>query len=169
MDHFDRPANPKHSLIRISLVTTEEFDNGDVPGYLTRKGWTEEDISGQNGCTKSLNERAAFMQTWLFFGVLKTVFGRVSLAEYIRTSGSTSRFVTLSRLEENLQRDFTSKGHLPMHQAQQFSRILKTSYSYLALVIAHGPYNHSLDLICLSIAALGEHLQRTFRPISTPN
>lgn len=169
MDHFERPANPTHPLIQVPLVTTEQFDEGDVPGYLERRGWTEQDISGQTGCTKNLNERAAFMQVWLFFGLLKTIFGRISPCDYIRASESPGPFVTLSKLEENLQRVYASTGCLLVGQARQFSQALETAYSYLTLVVAYGPYKHSLDLICLSIAALGEGLQRFFKLIETPN
>ena len=170
MDHFDQPANPEHPLIQIPFVATERFDGGDFPGYLTRRGWTDEDISGHAGCAKSLHERSRFLQTWLFFGLLETVFSQISTSDYIQLNGSRGRFVTLSKLEDNLRRlwsTFTARRSISVYQAQdtadriqRISRALQTAHSYLALAMASGPYNHCLDVICLSIAALGEHVQR---------
>jgi hypothetical protein len=38
-------------------------------------GWSDADVTGSDGCTKSKDERASFIQTWLFFGLLSTIFG----------------------------------------------------------------------------------------------
>ena len=75
MDHLELPRNPKHLPISIPFVARESYDGGEFESYPQRKGWTDAEVAGSDGCTKPKDERASFIQTWLFFGLLSTIFG----------------------------------------------------------------------------------------------
>jgi hypothetical protein len=68
MDHLLSPRFPKHDLIEVPYLCTEEYDGGPLETYPERKGWS---TLANPAFTLS------FVQTWLYFGSLKTVFGEL--------------------------------------------------------------------------------------------
>ena len=183
MDHFDLPALPNYPPIEVPLLSPKQYKGEVFAYYPANEGWTLDDISGKGHCTKTLDQRAAFLQTWLFFGLLSTVFEPpfpfecpYSVADYVSLNASGSKIVTLSRLQENLQKrvfgnvadrrplipNLIAIAQQECKRQENISRATKDAHSWLSLVESRGPYDHALDLICLSVAALGEHLDRHF-------
>ena len=105
MDHLELPRYPIHPPISIPYLGVEPYDGEDFETYPGRKGWTTADIGGSSACTKSLDERAAFLQTWLFFGLLKTFLGDgFNEQDYILTCSQEPSVTTLSKVQDRLNR-----------------------------------------------------------------
>jgi hypothetical protein len=194
MDHLELPRRPMHPPISIPYLSVEPYDGEDFETYSGRKGWTTSDIEGSGACTKSLDERAAFLQAWLFFGLLKTFLGDgFNEQDYVMTCPQKPSVVTLSKVQDRLSRlrpanaaDVDQLESLveatslqPDHQQfdaltqddiaatsshnghddkTRIARILDFAHNVNVRALYFGPYNHDLDLICLSVAALGELL-----------
>ena len=204
MDHLDLPKYPKHPPISIPYLVTEPYDGEDFESYHERKGWTRADIEGSSACTKSLDERAAFLQTWLCFGLLSAFLGdRFDLHDYILIRPLEPSVVTLSKVTARLsclkqgkegnifdktstdlsraliealsikqdrqhldafsQDDIGSQGRRISHDdSERVARTPQFAHDWHFRVLHFGPYHHNLDLMCLSVAALGELLSVNF-------
>ncbi|KAL8976177.1 MAG: hypothetical protein Q9205_007769, partial [Flavoplaca limonia] len=116
MEHllFDGGSAP----IVFSYAGGESWDGGDFQTYPVRKGWDvsiwdwsegDADVDTHN---LPLDALAAFLQSWLFFGLLETVLGvKVDSSEFLREvkdKGISRRVITTSKLDiylENLRSD----------------------------------------------------------------
>ncbi|KAF9631113.1 hypothetical protein BFW01_g1975 [Lasiodiplodia theobromae] len=88
-----------------------EFDGGDFFTFPDRQGWDvssweyvepEESEFDMNG--RSLEEMAAFLQTWLFFGLLSAFLGdKCSPNDFIRTDEAGNKFITTKMLDRYLE------------------------------------------------------------------
>jgi hypothetical protein len=92
MDHLQSPQNPIHPPVEVRYVCLEER-GGDFSGYQERKGLSTA------GLDKLANQDHAkfesFWQTWMFFGLLKSVFGKdVPSADFIRSAWAGECIVT---------------------------------------------------------------------------
>ncbi|KAL1634662.1 hypothetical protein SLS58_010561 [Diplodia intermedia] len=91
MDHLLVPKDPVRSPPRIRYYCFEEYDRGDFITYPERQGWTQEKLFTRTTWTEvdSVGGRgaaaaAAFLQQWLFFGLLHEAFGPdVNFQDYI--------------------------------------------------------------------------------------
>jgi hypothetical protein len=93
MDHLQSPQNPIHPPVEVRYVCLEERDGGDFSGYQERKGLSTASLD------KLANQDHAkfesFWQTWMFFGLLKSVFGEdVPSADFIRSAWAGECIVT---------------------------------------------------------------------------
>ncbi|KAI1080626.1 hypothetical protein F5B20DRAFT_579873 [Whalleya microplaca] len=69
MDHFSLPKGKAH--LQIPNLTLEAYTCGDggFENYPARKGWTPEEVAGQNSFGgRSRQEVQSFFQNWLYFG-----------------------------------------------------------------------------------------------------
>jgi hypothetical protein len=76
MDHLPKITNSKRNAPIHFLCTIDESFNPYVIGYSELKGWKllrGEAISLEDGTIPTTSELAAFLQEWLFFGVLSDV------------------------------------------------------------------------------------------------
>ena len=138
MDHLDRPACPRHPQIEIPILYTEEFQGQDFGKYRHEMGWTRDDISGGVNCTntKSLDERAAFLQTRLFFGLLRVIFNNrfefealFQISDYIKNNDMGRKIVTLANLQGKLQeRDFETSAGLRANKKRLRELIRKCNH-----------------------------------------
>jgi hypothetical protein len=196
MDHLELPRNPKHPPIYIPLVARENYDGGNLESYPQRMGWSDADVTGSDGCAKSKDERASFIQTWLFFGLLSKIFGNDFKQDDWITHTDVDHPVIKTRniedhlkeleLKLNFEAGTTSDEdgnvsepaaieleqiifalsielevqpylHAP-HCTPAIENVLFQTHNWNLRILRHGPYNSDLDLVCLSIAALGEKL-----------
>ncbi len=74
MDHLSKPENPFKPLA-IPFLGAPHYDGGDFAGYPERMGFNIEIMPLGLVRDKSLDDVAAFLQMWLYFGTLKEVLG----------------------------------------------------------------------------------------------
>ncbi|KAL8876663.1 MAG: hypothetical protein Q9198_005180 [Flavoplaca austrocitrina] len=105
--------------IVFSYAGGESWDGGDFQTYPERKGWDvsiwdwsegDADVDTHN---LPLDALAAFLQSWLFFGLLETILGvKVDSSDFLREindKGISQRVITTSKLAiylENLRSDY---------------------------------------------------------------
>ncbi|KAF4545445.1 Het domain protein [Lasiodiplodia theobromae] len=82
MDHIPIPKDPARPTPRVRYYCTAEYDNSDFLTYPARIGWSEAELFNQQTWThldqpgkRTSAEAAAFLQQWLFFGLLRAFFG----------------------------------------------------------------------------------------------
>lgn len=115
MDHFTIPAGTTHILVPYKC--TELYDGGDFFGYPARKGWTEDELLGRRGFGNRTDaEVEAFFQTWLYFGMLTSVFKlngiKVDPKEFLTTDKECGQvIVTTSEALPRRLRDWRMKGN----------------------------------------------------------
>ncbi|KAF7361143.1 Heterokaryon incompatibility [Mycena sanguinolenta] len=96
MDHFTIPEGTVH--IRVPFRCTELYDGGDFFEYPARKGWTKDELLGRHGFgNRTAAEVEAFFQTWLYFGMLVSVFKlngiEVRTEEFITTDEQSGQVI----------------------------------------------------------------------------
>jgi hypothetical protein len=71
MDHLLRPEGVKNFIkVTYNAEESEYYDDGEFLGFPGRRGWTEQDLLGENEFGgRSTEEVERFFQTWLFFGM----------------------------------------------------------------------------------------------------
>src|SRR5687767_8580629 len=112
MEHLLAPEGAKP--INVPYVSTEEYEEYagyDVDSaqalvayksYFDRKGWKRDETGDLIFGDRTPYEIVAFLQTWLYFGCLISVFRRVGIvvrtSDFIRLSQRGERFVCTRRL-----------------------------------------------------------------------
>lgn len=91
MDHLPLPQNPT-DLMKVPLLSTIDYDGGDFENYPERQNWGSRTVmEWQYLFERPPPELAAFIQRWLYFGVLDIIFNaRMNIR---------SRFVSLDSPE----------------------------------------------------------------------
>ena len=95
--------------ITFSFLGCEDWDGGDFLSYPQRQGWDtsiwewSEDEVRLDTHGRKLDDFAAFLQSWLFFGLLMTVLGRKIPCEELtrlmnKDEEDPRRFITTSKL-----------------------------------------------------------------------
>ena len=116
--------------ISFSFVGSESWDGGDFLSYPQRKGWNasiwdwSEDEVRLDAHGRKLDDLAAFLQSWLFFGLLETVLGRnIPLGEFTRLTvddeGDSRLLITTSKLAAYLDEFKLSFAGLSDHEKLQ--------------------------------------------------
>lgn len=137
MDHVPLPKDPVRSPPRIPYYCLEEYDRGDFNTYPERQEWTQKelftestwtDLGGANGRSRRI--AAAFLQQWLFFGLLHAAFGDVIVfQDYIDEENGTRYIHTRNLLAHAHQ--FISKrncGLVTEMDIQHLDRSLQIAY-----------------------------------------
>lgn len=93
MDHLPH-LNPSHT-IEVPCIVKEVYDGQDFCTYPARKGWSMQSLLEGNLDTRTPEETAAFLQTWLFFGLLMEVIPiPVKMDDYIQVESGRSHITT---------------------------------------------------------------------------
>ncbi|KAI9871761.1 MAG: hypothetical protein M1830_002482 [Pleopsidium flavum] len=177
MDHVQLPQNPVHPPIEVPYLCTEAFDGGPFHLYPYLKGWSERDVFYRPNWTRqppfdsddipdrrSAGEAISFLQNWLFFGLLVTVFGPDLDTRDFRRNKDGHEFVTTiplpvfsAALVEREKELKATKALEVMMQGRQ--RQLDTCLRLAHEVFAYICYDTSLEpAVLLSIGALGDYL-----------
>jgi hypothetical protein len=124
MDHLILPENPIHGPVQVLLLSTENYDGGSWDGYPDRQGWVPRTVGHwqeifQRPSTKFL----AFLQRWLYFGVVESVLQeKIHISDFIQRGGdSDSSILTTERLPALVQR---SMSHMTFRTTSSSARNL---------------------------------------------
>ena len=106
MEHFASAEGTE--TIDVPHVGTEDYDGYDFLGYPQRKGWSRNQLMGdQNFGNKKPEEVEAFFQTWLYFGCLISVFGlagiEVKTCDFVRETEKGEKIITTKLLPRFIQ------------------------------------------------------------------
>lgn len=106
MDHYLAPEGTER--IDVPYVGSEEYDGQDFFTYPDRKGWTRDELKGdQNFGNRSPAEAEAFFQTWLFFGGAISVFKMLNITlmpeSFLRRTPKTQTYITTGILRHAIQ------------------------------------------------------------------
>lgn len=106
MEHYLAPEGTEP--IDIPYIGSLEYDGGDFLTYPQRKGWSENELNGEQSFgNRSPAEVEAFFQAWLYFGCLISVFAvigvEVKTSDFIRETDTREKFITTSQLTRLLQ------------------------------------------------------------------
>ena len=74
MDHLPTPAHPLFPPLEVPYICKQEYDNLGFSDYPKRRGWDKSRLQG-GPLEHSLGETAAFLQEWLYFGLLSEILG----------------------------------------------------------------------------------------------
>jgi len=111
MDHLPLPQNPM-DLIKVPLLSTIDYDGGDVGTYPERQGWGSRTVmEWQYLFERPPPEFAAFLQRWLYFGFLETIFDTHInvLSSFVSTDSPEDYPILTSEHILGLARRFLSK------------------------------------------------------------
>jgi hypothetical protein len=134
MEHFLAPENTYP--IEIPYVCKEEYDGLPFLGYPTRKKWREEELNGTKFFGgRSQHEVEAFFQTWLYFGVLFSIFKLVevpvSTGDFIRTNASKRKLITTEKLPGFIQAWMNREGMDNVSDNEKLAPELNVDYKWL--------------------------------------
>ena len=169
MEHLPLPHNSPFSPIRVRYIASPLFDGGSWQDFPQRHGWQVIPRQGNtlfllHGQTRSIEETAALLQSWLFFGLLQTILGDLYDAnDFVCEREEGVKFISTGILE-SLLRQWTLRNTL-----EPDSTIVKQQLdSFYKLMVTHRTISVRMHLcgldlgdssIMLSIALLGERLQ----------
>jgi len=111
MGHLPLPSDPLLDSISITYLCAEAYDGGSIWSYPQRVGWEIlYDASAGNhylyqGRKPSDEELHAFIQNYLYFGLLHETFGSFSdCADFIHYTDDGRAVVTTAPLNDHLTR-----------------------------------------------------------------
>ena len=110
MDHLPLPHNPASPPLKVPFVCTEEYDRGPFLTYPQRQGWQilhpkHRILLLHDGAEPCRSEKAAFIQTWIYFGLLNEAVGpRYKTACFIEDGLCGKKFLTAVHLERIIQK-----------------------------------------------------------------
>lgn len=106
MDHIPLPRDPVRSPPRIRYYCLEEYDRADFNTYPDRQGWTQMELFTTSTWTevdtpggRGQKAAAAFLQQWLFFGLLHAIFGNIVVFEDYIDEESGTKYVHTRSLQ----------------------------------------------------------------------
>ena len=107
MDHLARPQSPVENVIEVPFVGMKPYDCGSFLEYPTREGWQKavQTISQSTHRHFQANWTSftAFLQRWLFFGLLHVFFlDSFEASEFIHKCSSGEDVLTTASLNERL-------------------------------------------------------------------
>lgn len=109
MEHVPRPqsVNKSHGPnIKVPCLVEEDYDGGPILSYPERRGW---DVRFSNqgahfllgGREPPATEVAGFVQTWLYFGLLRVTIGPSCVnASFVTTDEAGHAWLTTSQLQD---------------------------------------------------------------------
>lgn len=176
MDHIRLPRSPVHPPVEVPYLCTEKYDGGPFLTYPHRQGWSEQDIyyrpnwAGQHPydgnkllSRRPLAEVTSFLQNWLCFGLLATVFSP-ELDDFVRCGNDEQEFVTTSSLPAMATGLVEREKERKMDHGLAVMMEERQRHLDQCLKLAHEVFNFiniatTLDpIVLLSIGALGEYL-----------
>ncbi|EXJ81203.1 hypothetical protein A1O3_07493 [Capronia epimyces CBS 606.96] len=189
MDHLPEVRNPAFPPLEIEYLREYEpavlqYDNLGFDGFPARAGWERQNLlAGTFDFTEQQRPRAvaAFLQQWLYFGLLSAALGHqhtiaTILKDFTRVSDTTGRrILTTSNLERYLQQRKTNLSAEELHSdsitVQTFDAMLSETQLHVARYMCRGgaeSETHPMRAyteISLSIMDLGLVLTRAKKRI----
>jgi hypothetical protein len=123
MEHAILPPGQKHIQISYNVREKGYYDHKGFTEYPTRQGYSQQDLSGENGFGgRNAEDVKQFFQTWLFFGLIIEFFAAfgmdVTTEQFLvpRTGGEQNRTVDTSSLPGllvKLKKSWAKPKHQP--------------------------------------------------------
>ncbi|KAL8999379.1 MAG: hypothetical protein Q9169_001805 [Polycauliona sp. 2 TL-2023] len=160
MDHIPLPHNPPYRHIKIPYLHGVSQDKGSWYTYPQRHGWQviqnrDKTVLLWNGEERSNTENAAFIQSWLYFELLREVFGdMIDFSQFLREADG---MVTISteHLEDIIGKWSVGCGYSKTELDNLYKLLIEHRNMGLLTFLTMENGNPS---IMLSIAALNERL-----------
>lgn len=175
MDHLPLPLDRTIEKIDIPFLYGANWDEGDFLQYPERAGWTLEQRPGVYAFTyhgrevTDNNAIAAFLQTWLYFGLLhKITGGHVDVENFQRLSNSGEIYLS-SRSLGAIMISWSSSRRDSLQEVSDAEAVAwrdnlcdclgraRDVVGRTLTSIVPGP-SDPLSLVCLSVATLCEYL-----------
>src|SRR5271170_1556226 len=162
MDHIPCSESDLWQHVRVPFFCQENYDGLAFSDYPLRKGWQDTNSSAINFAQRSQEEYSAFLQTWLFFGMLVEVLGvSVAMEDFVQDNQVTTRRLskyTLQWYERllHMSEDCRQECH---RRAQQC--LMKARDYCFTLLDETKPDCPLSPEVRLSIRILGESLSQT--------
>lgn len=163
MDHIPLPSDPVRSPPRIRYYCIAEYDRGDFGTYPERLGLTQTEIltastRARVGSTVSKSV-AAFLQQWLFFGLLHAAFGDAIVFQDFIDEESSTKYVHTRKLLAYTDQHVSKgeSGLLTASDMLRLNRSLKTA-NLASIFFAKTPAPALDPYFLLSLSLLGQFL-----------
>jgi hypothetical protein len=135
--------------IRVPYLCAEMYDGGDFNTYPQRHGWTLDSLWNGDLGDKSVQDAAAFLQAWMYFGLLFQVFEPTGLTfdpyDFIESDESGEREVTTRKLAKYITEWAAWEQLRTPQQREERFNIIKSCFQILCPLTAHfcrfNPYN----------------------------
>ncbi|PLB50970.1 hypothetical protein P170DRAFT_463998 [Aspergillus steynii IBT 23096] len=168
MDHIEEVTDPAYPPLRIPCLSPHAYDQMDWSSYPERAGLSKDRLFDGDFSQRPPHETAAFLQDWLYFGVLWVVLGNnVSKSDYVRWDTETGfGIVTTKLLDQHIHRRLLEIRELiqaDYSSAQAIVQDIETCLSTLSKLCMLNTFrtgSHVWPLpadIDLSIRHLGEY------------
>lgn len=165
MDHVPVPANCSRIPLEVPYIAQDEFDGLDFKDFAVRRGWTLPQLSQValaastgNASESDKAPAAAFLQSWLYFGLLDSMLGRhVDPSTFVRPNADGKPILDTKRLPEVLSEWATQEPHEPKSSVLCRAKSMNLTLSYAALMLrsfGSGPRSILSHSLWLSIASL---------------
>jgi hypothetical protein len=159
MEHITISEFATRAAITVPYVCSKFWDNSSFLDYMSREGWSEIQLIGHDDqYQRSEVEILDFLQTWLFFGLLRESCGLKGSEGYFLHRESDGRYVLHTKALRTIWREekrrWAGEPKETYHQWQLYlMRCLNTAHSVLArLTMEKMPYLSSP--VIFSIATL---------------
>ncbi|KAL2819828.1 hypothetical protein BJX63DRAFT_418752 [Aspergillus granulosus] len=106
MDHVESLPDSPYPRLQIPCLSSEAYDGLDFLTYPERSGWDIDRLLDGDFSEHPGEKTAAFLQNWLFFGVLWEVFGPINKgakANYVQPEEGTEHgVISIATLDEQI-------------------------------------------------------------------
>ncbi|KAI0376966.1 hypothetical protein F5Y04DRAFT_194439 [Hypomontagnella monticulosa] len=75
MDHIPLPSDPLYQPVVVPCLDPTPYEGNDFDAYPSRQGWDKTRLFAGDFSQHPADRTAAFLQNWLYFGVLSEVLG----------------------------------------------------------------------------------------------
>lgn len=173
MEHLGLSSSNQGFDIEVPYICKERYDRGPFLSYPARQGWKREELFCRRAwdssfqcddpycaihkcdCTRahSVPDNTAFLQNWLFFGLLNEVFGRVDFV----TERNGSQFISTATLVNKARMwlhfcDAWSENER-IEKSLELEDVVQEAYDMFLFVCARGTVD---PVILVSIGLVGE-------------
>ena len=102
MDHLLRMKHAIYPNLEVPYLCGDMPFSAPFDTYPARLGFTTSDLVDVEQSTKADRDVDGFLQAWLFFGLLQTIFGPLfERDKFIRTNSSGQDIIFYSKAEAN--------------------------------------------------------------------
>ncbi|KAL8840538.1 MAG: hypothetical protein Q9170_001291 [Blastenia crenularia] len=171
MDHIPLPHKCSFRHLQVPYLQSDLLDDGDWSTYPQRHGWQvdlnrKQTILLQHHDKRPVAENAAFIQSWLYFGLLREVLkDHITLNQLIQRELDGKQYISTQRLESILAAwtaHFLKEDDIPTLKGRLDKLYeLLLEHRTIGLTVYMLGANLGDDSILLSVAVLSERLLAT--------
>ena len=161
MDHIPCLEGDLWQHIRAPFLCRESYDGLSFSEYPVRKGWQSVESDTIEFDQRSPDESSAFLQTWLFFGMLMDVLDiPVALKDFIQDGYVTTKRLSQYTYQWYERLSSMSEEYRQDHHPRAQRCLMKVRDCCFTLLDESKPNCPLTSEICLSIRILGESLSQ---------